>query len=277
MTNHFLAVVFVAVVAAGPADASEMRTWTDWNGKTFEAKITGFERSSYKLSRKADSLMVSGLRYSELTPKTRKLLKHLAAKEGLTDPGAAVPEGSTAVKELKYLTVLFQTKDGQTLKVPMDTLEGYSDETGDYKLACDESLAWQSANEEGDAATDTSSSDADQIERQRRQLEEDRRRLEADRRQWEQQRRQWEQDHRGQSHSGGPQNDADLRRREADFRKRQEQWYRDQVESDKRSRAKKEADAARQKKQAEAERKKREEDAKKKKDADKKRKDASKS
>jgi hypothetical protein len=281
--------VLLGLLAATQATlAGDMRTWTDWNKKTLEAKIVGFEKASLELSRKANALYANGVRYSQVAPSVKKLAEHFARKEGFENAAAALPKDSTGVKAFSYLNVVFHTKDGRTLKVPMDALEGSDDDTGDYKLAKDESVAWQ----EGQKQEPGGSDDAQRNEQERRRLEEDRRRLDDER-------RRMEKEHRWRDEQERRRWEDDMRRREAEHRLRDERLKRARDDHKKYEEDKKRADAehrkhdekakaqaeaekkkqdadrqraeAERKKQADAQRKKKAEEDKKKQDAKKKR------
>jgi hypothetical protein len=283
--------------------ASETRTWTDSNGKTLEAKIVGFEKASFKLSRKLHAIYVNDIRYSQLNAKIRKRVEHLTHAEGFKTVGDAIPKDSPGVKEFKYLNVIFRTSDGQTVKVPLDALQGSEEKTGDYQLAYDESQEWLRAGQEKQNAADKQApvqpapAIADPSDQDRRRLEEDRQKLDQERKQFEDERRRVEQEGRWRDDQDRRLWEEEMRRRQEEYRLRQEQWNRDKqrTEADRKKREdeakaraalqkkqeddRRRADAAQKsldaQKRAEAERKKHEEEQKKQ-EEEKKKKDAGK-
>ena len=105
MNARILVAGLAMLAAIGGARAGEMRTWTDCQGKTIEAKTEGFEQATTKLSRKSGALIVNGVRYSQLGPAMKKALGLMLRRHGFDDIDAAVPRDSTATKEFGYTVV----------------------------------------------------------------------------------------------------------------------------------------------------------------------------
>jgi hypothetical protein len=141
--NARILVAAIAVLATtGGAQAGEMRAWTDCQGKTIEAKTEGFEQTTAKLSRKSGALIVDGVRYSRLGPAMKTALGLILRRNGFDDIDAAVPRDSTAVKEFSYTIVVLRSKDDRVIRAPLESLDGAENDTGDYRIALDESKSW---------------------------------------------------------------------------------------------------------------------------------------
>jgi hypothetical protein len=257
MSAAWKALLFLLFTAAGASWAGEMRTWTIWGNQRIEAKTVAFEKRSLKFSRGPHAVLVNGIAYNRLKPQLRKVVDLVVEQHGFDGVAALLASKATPLKELKYLSVIFRTKDDDTLNVPLDALAGSQDGTGDYKLAYDEALAWFKAHEEQpQAPPPVAESDPDAAAR----LEAERRRLDQERQRLEDARRQWEQDSRSHDEQARRDWEEQMRQKDAEYRRREAEWKRAQGEHEKWEQDQRARTAAERRQRADVEKKRREED-----------------